>query len=168
MSQFWAGYHGTALVLNASEYISMLDQYEKKVTLFTGQEKQKEISHFLHNIEENIREFPFTYSSDLARNDKQRSFFVTPVSPDDCDGMWFCQYCKWGDPEASDVSGEYDRKEEKYIFFSERQLFRPYGEMPYRTYEELENEFKEKLAGYLPADFNWEGHIGLFSYAAFA
>ena len=38
----------------------------------------------------------------------------------------------------------------------------------YKSTEEIVKEFNEKLAAYIPDDFDWESHIGFFQYAAFA
>ena len=38
----------------------------------------------------------------------------------------------------------------------------------YKYTEEIVKEFKEKLAAYVPDDFDWESHIGFFQCASFA
>lgn len=35
-------------------------------------------------------------------------------------------------------------------------------------YEELRQEFQDRLSAYLPETFDWNNHIGTFSYAGFA
>lgn len=38
----------------------------------------------------------------------------------------------------------------------------------YGSYEEFVDEFKDKLAAHLPEGFDWESHIGIYLYAAYA
>lgn len=38
----------------------------------------------------------------------------------------------------------------------------------YHSYEEIREEFQLKLKAYLPKDFDWDSHIGVFSYASYA
>lgn len=55
--------------------------------------------------------------------------------------------------------------------FAEHQPDSPIAYKPgyhHQTYDELEMEFKRKLDKYLLDTFDWETHIGLFSYAAYA
>ena len=42
------------------------------------------------------------------------------------------------------------------------------GDDGYKSTEEIVKEFKEKLAAYVPDDFDWESHIGFFQCAVFA
>lgn len=72
-----------------------------------------------------------------------RSIHVENLHGKDC-------YAFFADHEVT--SGPYfDRKEERY-----------------ETYEDLLREFQGKLKTYLPEDFDWDAHIGDFSYACFA
>lgn len=61
-------------------------------------------------------------------------------------------------------------KDGSYIIYTDKStrpqdLLRADG---YKSTEEIVKEFKEKLAAYIPDDFDWESHIGFFQYAAFA
>lgn len=38
----------------------------------------------------------------------------------------------------------------------------------YKSTDDIIEEFKEKLATYLPDDFNWKSHIGFIEFAVFA
>ena len=38
----------------------------------------------------------------------------------------------------------------------------------YKTIDEIVEEFKEKLAAYVPDDFDWESHVGFFQCAELA
>ena len=42
------------------------------------------------------------------------------------------------------------------------------GNDGYKSTEEIVKEFKEKLAAYVPDNFDWESHIGFFQCAVFA
>ena len=64
------------------------------------------------------------------------------------------------------------RETTSYILFADKQMDSPLAiDNPterYVNYGELKEEFQRKLAEYVPADFSWESHIGLFEYAAYA
>ena len=63
-----------------------------------------------------------------------------------------------------------DVKDGSYIIYTDRST-RPQdllGDEGYKSTEEIVKEFKEKLAAYVPDDFDWESHIGFFQCATFA
>ena len=167
MSSFWSGYSGIALVLDQEEFDYMSESYKKKAVLLAAETERDYILHPEKHIME-LEEYRYRYSSDLARNDQQRHFQIVELSPDHTDGRRFCPFCKHGDPFSQDVKETMNREDTLYVIFSNHQVVRPYGAMPYQSYLELENEFREKLAGYLPGNFNWEIHIGEICYAAYA
>lgn len=124
----------------------------------------------------------FRWASDIGK-DGGRQFYVTHVSPDDSDGMTFHPYrgkdgksnvyyvdqkAKTKNPAFADYQSL--RGETSYVFFSEKSLDGPevFEERPYNSYEEFVQEFKDKMAAYLPEDFDWDAHIGRFSYALYA
>lgn len=171
MSSFWAGYSGTALVLNENEFNEMIDQYGSLALLFAEDDEEKEEIRCLmggkdsdHGDEVDfcLREYGFTYTPDLGlKRSNRRTFEVTPVLSDDCSGMRFIPF---KNEKMSWIEGEKDC----YVFFADKDSYIPYGKKAYKDYDELVDEFKLKLSGYLPRNFDWDMHIGYFSYAAYA
>ena len=43
-----------------------------------------------------------------------------------------------------------------------------FDERPYESYDAFVQEFKDKMAAYLWDSFDWDAHIGIYSYACFA
>ncbi len=62
------------------------------------------------------------------------------------------------------------RHETSYMFYSDYTLdsVEVFEKRPYHSYQEFRQEFQDKMAAYLPDDFDWDAHIGTFSYAHYA
>jgi len=63
-----------------------------------------------------------------------------------------------------------DVEDGSYIIYTDKST-RPQdllGADGYNSIEEIVKEFKEKLAAYVPDNFDWESHIGFFQCATFA
>lgn len=167
MSQYWAGYHGSALVMNEQEFALFRKIYAEKREI-----DLEALDEIIWN--NGIREFEFIRSV----CGQKTTFCITDILKDDCDGMWFVPYRSNGQPNLyyKNKEGNYEREEyslrskDLYVVFSDHTMDDPsaFVKIPYQTYEDLINEFKEKLVGYLPEDFDWDKHIGMFSYAAYA
>lgn len=156
MSQYWSGYHGTALVLKEHEFLEFLNNYTaQNHTLYTPED-----------MLEDINEVTF-----FAPGSSGLEFQFIGISPDTCDGMVLAPfYQPYSDAESVmllDLRGE-----TLYVLFSEKNMssasvFRG-KEYRYESYDELLSEFKAKLEEYLHGGFDWNSHIGDFRYAAFA
>ena len=74
-------------------------------------------------------------------------------------------------PFKKPASGKFvDVEDGSYIIYTDKST-RPQdllGNDGYKSTEEIIKEFKEKLAAYVPDDFDWEAHIGFFQCASFA
>lgn len=125
----------------------------------------------------------FIWGADLSIHDREkRRYFVTRISPDDCDGMSFQPYYTNGkaniycpDENGLNINPDYVdfivlRNETSYMFYSDRLLdsVEAFERRPYGSYEEFKREFKDKMGKYLPDDFDWDAHIGRFNYACYA
>lgn len=156
MSQYWSGYHGTALVLREDEFLDFLNCYIK----------QRNIDLTPEEIDDELNDFVFHSSNVLFLE-----FQFVRISPDTCDGMVlspFYQSCS----DVESVTPIDLRGETLYVLFSEKNMssasvFRG-KEYRYESYDELLSEFKAKLEGYLHGGFDWNSHVGDFRYAAFA
>lgn len=74
-------------------------------------------------------------------------------------------------PFKKPASGKFmDVEDGSYIIYTDKST-RPQdllGDDGYKSIEEIVKEFKEKLAAYVPDNFDWESHIGFFQCATFA
>lgn len=164
MSMYYAGYFGTALKLNTEEFTSFLERYREIAA------EDEAINFEYKDFDEDsldLSDIGFIWGADLCLP-VRREFKVARISPDQCDGMMFSPYSSsegqtflYEDPD--DLRGE-----DSFLIFSEGQPLKPYGKPYYKSYLDLVREFKDKAEAYLPKDFDWEKHIGLFRYAAFA
>lgn len=172
MSSYWAGYCGTALVLNEPEFLSFYNTYCSKHS------DQPSLAQ-LEESETPIGDLSFTPSNPRANN-----FFITEILTDTCDGMTLIPYVRSDgtvnqnilDPQTKKWTQLEIRKEMRgqncYIIFSDLDMIGPTAflgpDHTYQSYQQLRSEFVDKLYRYLPSDFNWDDHIGIFSYAAYA
>ncbi len=171
---YWAGYQGSGLVLKENEFNDFLSRYEKM--------NGDDISTFLE--EEPIREYAFVksdYAGKYMEHDSipsEHVFYVTDVLKDDCDGMFFTPYMSngkknlcWIGEERNPNYEEYGmRADNVYVFWADKSMdgVNAFDEKPYASYQVFVDEFKSKVEKYLPDDFEWDRHPGLFNYAAYA
>ena len=166
MSSYWAGYSDTCMVLTDSEFREMMKQYEKKNPRAVVNEEDLESMAFV------ISKFAGTVAL------KDRTFHVTQLSDSfvDAQGVVLSPiYRKDGTPN---ISADLECKDVYPMADSDRCYFlssdkcmtgaKAFEEKPYDSYQDFVQEFKDKAAGYLPDDFNWNAHLGNLYYAVFA
>lgn len=156
MSSYWAGYYGVALVLTDEEFDDFCEKY-KSIKLIDD-------DTFNDALNENgVRDYNF------IKSDKNGVFDIIDVCTEDCDGMCLIPYFHEG-KENKHHANTALRLNSCYVVFSDKSMdsLSAFTKRPYESYEDLVQEFKNKLECYLPEDFNWDEHIGRFSYAAYA
>lgn len=171
MSQYWAGCHGIAMVLNQKEFDNFLTTYCEKQNM-NKEEMDEQIDY------DGLSEIRF-----IASNPSAAKFDITEINVDRCDGM-ILYPMMLSDHTINKTIYDQNGKIEQPIMFKELRSENCYAifadkditsgtiflgpKYRYDTYEELLTEFKNKMERYLPDDFDWNGHIGDFSYAAYA
>lgn len=159
MSMYWTGYHGQGLVLSTDEFDAFLDVYVEKV---------KEDAMAVEQLEDwkagciDIAEVEFLNSSG-----GDMPFDIIFVG-DDCEGFHFTPFRIGQKPNMEWEAVEIGEK--AYIIDSDRDIdnMESFEKKAYESYEDFVQEFKDKCAGYLPDDFDWDAHLGMFDYARFA
>lgn len=172
MSSYWAGYAGAALVLTDREFRNMMNRYK---TLHPD-----DAARFEDEYEELSEYDRVDLKWSLYPEDAAKKFHPVLVSEDSgCSGATLVPYYAGGRKNLSkfDDNGLLI-SEQKYVvydkpvwaFFSERSLdgVHAFDAMPYHSYDAFVYEFKCKLVKYLPDGFDWNAHIGRFSYACYA
>lgn len=172
MSSYWAGYHGCALVLKEKEFEEFLDGY-CGVFGVSREELDQEIDS------SSVREYPWQKSS------KRKGFYdevpgedtfqVVDILTDYCDGMYLVPFITV-DGKKNELDGRKQfvaynlRNYNLYVIFADKAMDRvdAFDDKPYASYADFVQEFKDKLEAYLPSDFNWDSHLGSFSYASYA
>lgn len=167
MSQYWAGYQSDALVLKEREYHDFLKKYA------SIHPETENLQKYMDD-ELDITEVSFLKSCGSGE------FEVVEVHTDYCDGMYFTPFRREdGSVNKSIIeNGEYvqvvssfDMREDNcYIIEADHQLdsVRAFEQRPYDSYEQFVQEFTDKMESYLPDDFDWDAHLGIFSYAQYA
>lgn len=161
MSNYWAGYHGTVLLLSDNEFHVFLETYSKMHCKGEGLELMDPATLF---DEEPLGEHEFKCSSGHG------TFNVTPLAEDETDGRTFVPFKLPNKAWNRGSESRHSRSGDLYAVFSNHSLGGPscWNNPSYPTYESLVDEFKSKVEAYLPEDFDWDAHIGDLSYAAFA
>lgn len=160
----WEGYTYTALVLDKKEYAAFLELYGKK---HPGEQAGG-------SALEAGGEAWFKNAKGIGA-----TFAMEAIGCGDEDGMRLTPYRAGGAMNTPYINGRPNRNFQSYalagqgplyMLAAERQLdcADAFQEKPYASYGELVQEFKDKLEGYLPAGFDWDRHIGSFSYAMYA
>lgn len=178
MSQYWAGYHGLALVLDTNEFTLFLNNYRKLHTDDTTRALDEQTNDGENPLLDcTIREYPFQ----PCVGDKE--FYVVNVLTEDNDGMCFipCHRPDGSTNEAVlDENGKYVqsvivenlRSQDSFVFFTDEDMtsgsYLDGKTKRYDSFQDVLTEFQNKMKDYLPEDFNWDSHIGDFSYACFA
>lgn len=164
MSSYWNAYYGDALILNEEEFDAFCKCYAKAHQLE---------EEFLGDMEYSIEEYEFIQS-----REKDKTFQITRISADDTDGKFFIPFIFDGKINKAEydeaghvvkeVKSRHWREHDCYAIFADRNRYlgNSFFVSVYRCYNEFVQEFKGKLENYLPDDFNWDEHLGIFSYAA--
>ena len=194
MSSYYAGYYGSGLRLSEKEYDAFLAKYFELNNLTKEKLAQQyaETTDFDDDsetlCEDALNEYGYITSEyvgeDIELKNQELRFGIARISPDDCDGMRFSPYYYNGKPNTYyvyDSNGkryinqDYQefrtyRADTSYMAFSDKSFDGPeaFSKKPYASYEAFVEEFKRKFEKYLPADFDWDAHLGRFNYAAYA
>lgn len=156
MSSYWAGYSGIGMCLNVSEFELFKTQY-----LLKNEEDLKKIKEKLQfEDEENIEEYILEKENILKLTD------------DFAEGFVFYPYFVDEKPNTEYHDTSLSLYEQNaYIFiadFDNNSVGALLENKKYNSYTEISHEFKRKFAKYLPSEFDWNKHIGQFSYACYA
>lgn len=186
MSSYWKGYYGVACVMKEEEYFGFLEKYAEK--------NGKDLDELEAEIDnEGLACYSFIKSSchDTKGSTLEPDvpFEITEILTDDCDGMSLIPYRTRRKSDNAVIPNQYFlgisgdkpivntdfrtrslRANNCYVIFADRDMdgCKAFERKVYDSYEDLVQEFKDKLETYLPEDFDWDFHIGRFSYAAYA
>lgn len=179
MSGYYVGYHGSALVLREDEYDEMIETYQKKIVSRLKEPLREDFQNLVIDQDCLLSEYPFIRSSYLECDPNEilededeanaRVFDIINISAEEFDGMLLIPYCNDGKLHLEHDTEISFHGEDVYVIFSDIQLDSPltFISKPYESYDSFVDEMKGKLACYLPSDFDWDTHIGSFSYCCF-
>lgn len=168
MSSFWTGYHGVALVMEEKDFEKFKEKYKSIHQIDLDEEFDEDL----------LNEYEF-----LASNPDAKAFEIVDVLDDCCEGAALSTFLgtdgkknKYFLDSLGKEKNLYFRDTQfwvsptLYVVFADKCMdgFDAFLEKPYASYEELRQEFKNKLERYLPEGFDWDAHIGNFRYACYA
>lgn len=154
MSSFWAGYHGTALVLEGKDMKCFL---QNCVDTFPDVEN---IDDLMDYFNDNLPVFSWKSCEPVD---------IVKIDSDMCEGMKLFPYL--GGQNTAGISKRIDFPDRDLIVvYAEHQLdsYEALCERPYNGYEDLKQRYVDLLQDYLPSNFEWDRYIGSFSYAVYA
>ena len=194
MSEWNAGYYGSGLRLNEEEFIRFFERYLALNPKEPKMAMEQFVSVATYDPEEAfeltaeaVQDCGYIPSNlagtEIAMDpESEKRFGIVRIQNDDIyDGMRFMPYRvngKFNVPyitagEEKSENPEFVnwidlRSETSYMVFSDRDLDGPmsFVRKPYDSYEDLVDEFRLKMGQYLPEDFDWDAHIGRFTYSA--
>ena len=186
MSSYWAAESGLALLLEKEETTNFLKQYLSK-TFYKDAEPNELSANAIFDLigEYSAEEFGFVKSKyaddnpfkslnesildeDFDKSNIHKLFNITIWNEDQYDGALFVPMEK--DERCGKDKCFTFRKNDAIIIWSDKSMM-PWEILngnSYKSTDEIIEEFKEKLAVYLPDDFNWKSHIGFIEFAVFA
>lgn len=183
MGNYWAANHGTALVLSYEEMNDMLHKYIEQNPADVNGKESFEIWNEIINEYRNL--ICSKHAGTILTEDNCSAklyFTVTDVSCAFTSGATLHPYVVNGKPNVPGTFNErgnfipnpdhvcHKYNDDVYAIWSDKELnsAAAFVEQPYKSYDDLRQEFKNKLKTYLPDDFDWDSHIGVFDYASFA
>lgn len=189
MSSYWSAAHGAALILTEDELKTFIQTYNR----IQNDNIDVDDEYFLFddlgslNASNNDKNLRFEISH-IDPDQCSGMFFVPFVRSDDGSAN-LVKLHRLTDAEKQTSKNEeivfdMDRNEfiidkdqiiitwsdeNRYAIYSKHNMYGPAAfPPPYNTYDELKNEFQQRLHAYLPEDFDWDSHIGALSYAYYA
>lgn len=189
---YWTGYSGSGLVLTEGEFQDMISLYNKK-----NSSQAESLSNTMEDLcidEINLVKSVYagTIDVDVCGLEKGRDMpeelcdkviGVYALDPDYVEGATFWPFYRangemniFATRKEGEEPLEYrllpadNNCDSSYFFFADKDLTSPmaFEKKPYDSYDDFVQEFKDKLAAYLPDDFDWNSHLGNLSYACYA
>lgn len=161
MSMYWAAYHGQGLVLTEDEFEIFLASYKEKGHDKASLEALKEIEEEDGCLPVDEVEF---------RSPSGTKFSLFKADDSSVEGFRLIPYRVSGKPNDDWDENENIPQNNVYVLPADKSIegMRCFEEKAYDSYEEFVSEFKNKLEAFLPEDFDWDAHIGIYSYACYA
>lgn len=195
MSGYWSAMTGTALILSPAEYDNMLLNYLQ--TAFKPHADLKYASHYIDSCEEFSDEVPVIKTSCLdaikplyptidaflekLQNDAYHLNTDTSIAKN------LVHFSRYNTDEYSggafypiDTSANEEFNGQRMPYFDvaddSEVMYTRFSTLPidllkakhYTSNDDIVNEFKDAIGAYLPDDFDWEKHVGVFMCAAYA
>jgi len=165
MSMYWSGYETLGLVITENEDKEYF--MKKYVALNKNEFPDMTEEEAIESLEEALMtQEPLTRSKH-AGEDGGETFYITVLSSDHHEGV----FMKNANPALAKGYKELSLYGTDIFLVaadkqpSTEQVIRGFF---YKSFKEIEYEFREKLEGYLTPDFDYESSIGDVSYALYA
>lgn len=195
MPSYWSAMMGTALILSPAEYDNMLLNYLQ--TTFKPHANLKDASHYMDSCEELSDEVPVIKASCLdaikplyptmdAFLEKLQDAAYHP-NDDTSIAKNLIHFNRYNTDEYSggvfypiDTSANEEYNGQRMPYFDvaddSEVMYTNFSTLPidllkakhYTSIDDIVNEFKDAIGTYLPNDFDWEKHVGVFMCAAYA
>lgn len=181
MSGYWSAASGTALVFSKEEVSDFFTRYLLETYRKNGV-TDEDIDFINSMISDYGSDFYFlrsAYRQSLLEDFRSLESCVNErIAAEHTKELFDCvEYCEEERsggifyPFKEPSSGKFvDVEDGSCIIYTDKST-RPQdllGDDGYKSTEEIVKEFKEKLAAYVPDDFDWESNIGFFQCASFA
>lgn len=158
---YWAGYNGHGLCLTEDEYEEFLNNYVNVQTAAENHEALCEMEKL--NEGECLDDVWFVSTSG-------EKFSLFCADDGSMEGFRLIPYRKDGKPNEEWDTCPQTLTDNIYVLECERPIdgMQCFEKKAYESYEEFVAEFRRKMEAYLPEDFDWDSHIGMYNYACYA
>lgn len=178
MSQYFSAVSGMAVVFSPKEVTEFLTRYLLETYKKDGV-TDDDVNYITDCVSDSfylirskyrfdfIKEFPSIekcMDDNIIEKHKNKLFKCIEYNENSCSGGILYPLSRFVCEQFVDVN------DGSYVIYTDKST-RPqdlFAKDGYKTIDEIVEEFKEKLAAYVPDDFDWESHIGFFQCAAFA
>lgn len=156
MGSYWAGYSGQGLCLSRKEFEEFLENYKTKCPDKAALARIKE-----------FEEGDITLSEVDFIAPKGVRFNMFCADEDSTEGFRLIPYRIGGKPNAGQKANSEIPFNDVYVLPADRAIdgIACFTRKAYNHYTDFCNEFKDKMYKYLPYNFDWDSHIGRFTYA---
>lgn len=160
MSQHWAAYHGQGLVLKPDEFELFLKNYESK---------HRDDAEFMELLAD-YYEWNISVDDMYFLSASGKKFAVFCAESGTAEGFRLIPYRIDGKPNTEWKVNEDVPADNVYVVTADEPIdgMQCFEKRAYASYRAFVDEFKDKMDGCLPKDFDWDSHVGIYSYAAFA
>lgn len=158
---YWAGYSGQGLCLTEDEYKEFLNSYVNVQTAAGNRNALREVEKL--DEDECLDDIEF-----FTPSGEKFSLFC---ADDGCtEGFCLVPYRKDRKPNEKWDACPQTLTDNMYVLECERPIdgMQCFEKKAYESYEEFVAEFRRKMEAYLPEDFDWDSHIGIYTYACYA
>lgn len=159
---YWAGYSGQGLCLTQKEFDAFLNEYVNALTAAGNHEALEQMQE-LNDGSRCLDDVSFVSAAG-------EEFNLFCADDGSTEGFHLVPYRVGGKPNRKWDACPQTLSDNMYVLTADKAIegMDCFEKKAYDSYEEFLDEFKRKMGSYLPAYFDWDSHVGIYTYACYA